>query len=347
MRARNRLLKFCGIAGAVAFAASISGCTTAVYPMDTLRPTSDLTREILWLFNWVTAWDCLVLAVVALTLFGAIFIFSSRQGDPGEPSSTHSSLSLELAWTVLPALILLAITIPTIHTIVHTQPDRWPHNAFTVRVIAHQWWWEFKYPTLGIDTADEVHIPENREIHFELVSDDVIHSFFMPQVGAKRDVVPGQMNQITLTANVPGMYYGQCAEFCGTSHANMRFRVFVDTPAGFKKWVADQLAPPFKPTAGSALAGEKIFVNAPCAICHTIKGISGFSKQYTFGFKGPNLSHFGSRTSLAGSILDNTPQNVAMWIKNPDQVKPGANMPTLGMRGQQLNDLVAYLESLK
>jgi cytochrome c oxidase subunit 2 len=347
MRARNRFLRYYGIAGAVSCAALIGGCTTSVYPMDTLHPTSDLTREITWLFNWVTGWDCLVLAVVLITLFGGLFIFSSRPGDPGEPSSTHSSLYLELTWTVVPALILVAITIPTIHAIVHTQPDQWPHNALTVRVIAHQWWWEFKYPQSGVDTADEAHIPENREIHFELVSDDVIHSFFMPAVGAKRDVVPGQVNQITLTANEPGMYYGQCAEFCGTSHANMRFRIFVDTPDGFKKWVAHQLAPPVKPESGPAEVGAKIFANAPCAICHTIKGVSGFSKQYTFGFKGPDLTHFGSRTSLAGSILENTPQNVAMWIENPDQVKPGANMPTLGLRGQQLHDLVAYLESLK
>ncbi|MGH7934389.1 MAG: cytochrome c oxidase subunit II [Candidatus Binataceae bacterium] len=347
MKAVSRNLKVAGaVAGLVAFATFAGGCAKQ-YPMDTLAPTSDLTREILGLFVQVTVWTSLILAVVVITLFAAIFIFSSRPGQPGEPSSTHSSLYLELAWTVIPALILIAITVPTVHTIVRTQPDRWPHSALTVRVIAHQWWWEFKYPSLGVDTADEVHIPEDQEIHFELVSDDVIHSFFMPAVGAKRDVIPGQVNQITLKANVPGMYYGQCAEFCGTSHANMRFRIFVDTPEGFKQWTAHQLAPPDKPASGPAAEGAKIFANAPCAICHEIKGVSGFSKQYTYGFKGPDLTHFGSRTTLAGSMLDNTPQNVAMWVENPDKVKPGANMPTLGLRGQQLSDLVAYLESLK
>ncbi|MGH7906860.1 MAG: c-type cytochrome, partial [Candidatus Binataceae bacterium] len=137
------------------------------------------------------------------------------------------------------------------------------------------------------------------------------------------------------------------AEFCGLSHANMRFRVFVQTDADFKKWEARQKSPPHQPKLTAAVAGEKIFKAAPCAICHTIDGISGFSKQYKYGFRGPDLTHFGSRTTFAGSILPNTPRNVALWISDPDKVKPGAHMPTLGLRGPQLHDLVAYLESLK
>jgi cytochrome c oxidase subunit 2 len=127
----------------------------------------------------------------------------------------------------------------------------------------------------------------------------------------------------------------------------MRFRVFVDTPADFDKWVAHQNEAPVKPTEGPAAAGAKIWADAPCAICHTIKGVSGFSKEYTYGFRGPDLTHFGSRGTLAGSILENTPKNVALWIRDPDSIKPGANMPTLGVDDQKLSDLVAYLESLK
>jgi cytochrome c oxidase subunit II len=323
------------------------GCGPKKYPLDTLAPTSDLTRSFTSLFIEVTALDILVLIVVVGALFLGMLVFSTRTGARKAPSVKHSDIYLEFAWTVIPALILLAITVPTVRTIVQTQPYSWPKNALQVEVIAHQWWWEFHYPTLGVETADEVHIPTGQMIHFELFSKDVIHSFFMPQVGGKRDVIPGQENQITLTADVPGEYYGQCTEFCGDSHANMRFRVFVQTPADFEQWVKHQLAPPVKPSGGAAGAGAKVFANAPCAICHTVRGVSGFSTQYTYGFRGPDLTHFGSRTTMAGSILDNTPQNVALWIRNPDAVKPGANMPTLGLSGQDLNNLVAYLESLK
>ena len=326
----------------------LAGCASSgPYPLDTLSPKSDLTREILNLFKEVTILDSIVLVVVVAAMIGAIFVYSSREGDPGEPSAMHSDVTLEMLWTVIPALILVAITVPTVHTIIRTQPTQWPAETLEVKVIAHQWWWEFQYPVQGIETADEVHIPVNRSIHFAMTSKDVIHSFFMPSVGGKRDVVPGQENQITLKADTPGEYYGQCTEFCGTSHANMRFRVFVDTPHDFAKWVAHQNELPVKPTDGPAAAGAKIWADAPCAICHTIKGVSGFSKDYTYGFRGPDLTHFGSRGTMAGSMFKNTPENVALWIKNPDAVKPGANMPTLGLDGEQLNDLVAYLESLK
>jgi cytochrome c oxidase subunit II len=336
-------------AALLTMAVAVAGCASnGPYPLDTLSPKSDLTRAILTLFKEVTILDTIVLIVVIIAMIGAIFVYSSREGDPGEPSAMHSDVTLEMLWTVIPAVILVAITVPTVHTIIRTQPNSWPADTLEVKVIAHQWWWEFKYPSFNnVDTADEVHIPVHRTIHFAMVSKDVIHSFFMPSIGGKRDVVPGQENQITLTADIPGEYYGQCTEYCGTSHANMRFRVFVDTPEDFAKWVAHQNEIPVKPTEGPAAAGAKIWADAPCSICHTIKGVSGFSKEYTYGFRGPDLTHFGSRGTLAGSIFKNTPENVAMWIKDPDKVKPGANMPTLGLDDQQLSDLVAYLESLK
>jgi cytochrome c oxidase subunit II len=347
MTARSREFTLTSILLA-ALALTAAGCKPAAkYPLDTLAPTSDITRAFYNLFVEVTVLDSIVLIIVIGALFLGMLVFSTRTGSSKQPSVRHSDIFLEFAWTVIPALILVAITIPTVTTIVRTQPYTWPKNTLPIEVIAHQWWWEFHYPTLGVETADELHIPTGQTIHFEMVSKDVIHSFFMPQVGGKRDVVPGQVNQITLIADVPGEYYGQCTEFCGDSHANMRFRVFVETPDQFKQWVAHQLTPPVKPQSGPAAAGAKIFANAPCAICHTIRGVSGFSKQYTYGFRGPDLTHFGSRATMAGSIMDNTPQNVARWIRNPDEIKPGANMPTLGLGGKEMNDLVAYLESLK
>jgi cytochrome c oxidase subunit 2 len=336
--------------GIIVWFLSVAGCAPAPgvhYRLDTLTPRSDLTQRFYDIFVTVTALDILILIVVIVVFFLALFVYSKRAGEPGDSSAKHHDVYLEMAWTIIPSIIVVAITVPTVRTIIKTQPDTWSPNTLEVRVIAHQWWWEFRYPSSGVVTADEVHIPVNRQIHFSMVSRDVIHSFFMPAIGGKRDVVPGQNNQITLTANTPGEYWGQCTEFCGDSHANMRFRVFVDTPEGFNAWTKHQLEGPVKDQTGAAAAGAKVFANAPCAICHRIQGIVGFSPQYTYGFRGPDLTHFGSRGTIAGAILDNTPENVAMWIKNPDEVKPGANMPTLGLKGKELNELVAYLESLK
>src|SRR5580658_964927 len=168
------------VAVLTAFAAGVAGCASSgPYPLDTLSPKSDLTREILNLFKEVTILDSIVLVVVVAAMIGAIFIYSSREGDPGEPSAMHHDLTLEALWTVIPAIILIAITLPTVHTIIRTQPNSWPAETLEVKVIAHQWWWEFQYPSLGVVTADEVHIPVDRTIHFAMTSKDVIHSFFM------------------------------------------------------------------------------------------------------------------------------------------------------------------------
>jgi cytochrome c oxidase subunit II len=329
-----------------ALALGIAGCAPR-YPMDTLSDGSDYAQNIHWLYIFVNWIDFVIMLVVLIAAFLAIFWFSTRVGEPGEPSSVTSDLRLEIAWTAIPALILVCIAVPTIRTVWATQPSSWPPDALDVKVVAHQWWWEFQYPQLKVDTADELHIPADRMVHFELESADVIHSFWIPAMGGKRDVVPGQINEITMTPHQTGEFYGQCVEFCGTSHANMRFRAFVQSKDDFGKWVKAQLAPPVTPTSGAAADGAKVFADAPCAICHTVHGLSGFSQQYEGTFKGPDLTHFGSRTTLAGSILANTPQDVAIWVQDPEKVKPGAQMPALGLKGKDLSDLVAYLESLK
>jgi cytochrome c oxidase subunit II len=330
----------------LALAAGLAGCVQK-YPMDTLSNGSDYARQIHSLYVFVNWIDLVIMIIVLVVMFLALFWFSTRVGEPGEPSTVTSDIRLEIAWTAIPALILVCITVPTVRTIWATQPDHWPPGTLTVNVIAHQWWWEFQYPQYGIDTADEVHLQAGRMVHFSMRSADIIHSFWIPALGGKRDVVPGQINEITYTPDHLGEFYGQCVEFCGTSHANMRLRGFVQSKADFDKWVQHQQSPPVTPTDGPAAAGAKIFADAPCAICHTVRGLSGFSKEYAGKFKGPDLTHFGSRTTIAGAIMQNTPENLAKWIQDPDKVKPGANMPTLGLKGKDLNDLVAYLESLK
>jgi len=312
-------------------------------PMTTLAPKSDLAEWIYHLFIQVTLWDALILVIVVTAFILAVFVFSSRVGEAAPPSSAASDLGLEIAWTVGPALILLMISIPTVRTIFRSQPRLVPAGSLVIKVTAHQWWWEFTYQDSGVMTADELHIPTGRPIRLHLLSNDVIHSFWVPQLGGKRDVVPGQMNELTLQAFVPGTYLGQCAEFCGLSHANMKFRVMVETPDQFATWQRSEQGAPAaanQNTSPAAIEGARIFANSPCTTCHRIDGVSK-------GYIGPDLTHFGSRTTLAGGVLSNTPANVAKWVTDPEAIKPGAQMPRLGLAGEQLNALVAYLESLK
>ena len=332
---------FAPVAIQVAIALTIAGCSAADRPMTTLAPKSDLAQAILSLFYDVTIWDGIIFAIVIIAFILAVFVFSSRVGEAAPPSTASSDLGLEIAWTLGPAMVLLMISVPTIRTIFRSQPPVAPTGALEINVIAHQWWWEFQYPD-GAKTSNELHIPLNRPIRLHLQSADIIHSFWVPQLGGKRDVVPGQVNELTFVATVPGMYVGQCAEFCGLSHANMRFRTFVDSQDDFAKWDKAQLAGPAAAPANDHLAsnGAKVFADSPCTTCHMIQGVSK-------GYIGPDLTHFGSRTTLAAGVLQNTPENVARWIENPQEIKPGANMPALLLPGEKMNALVAYLESLK
>ncbi len=327
---------------AILAATALAGCASeSDKPMTTLSPKSDLAQWIYRLFIQVTLWDALIFAIVVVAFVLAMFVFSTRVGEAGPASTAASDLTLEVAWTLGPALVLLMISIPTVRTIFRTQAEHAPEGALEIKVIAHQWWWDFQYPD-GIKTANELHLPSGRSVRLHLESDDIIHSFWVPQLGGKRDLVPGQANQITLVANTPGMYPGQCAEFCGLSHANMRFRVFVDSPADFARWQSAQLAGPVSvpPVSQTVTDGARVFANSPCTTCHTIQGVSR-------GYIGPELTHFGSRSTLAAGVLANTPDNVAKWITDPQEIKPGANMPPLLLAGPKRDALVAYLESLK
>jgi cytochrome c oxidase subunit 2 len=328
---------------AALFAVALGGCRQGPPPpMDTLAPKSNLAQWIYSLFLEVTAWDAAIMLIVVAAFVLAVFFFSSRAEEGKPASSTASNLGLEIAWTVGPLLVIIMITIPTVRLIFRSQPSKAPAHALTVNVLAHQWWWEFDYGDgSGIKTANEMHIPAGRPIQLLLRSADVIHSFWVPELGGKRDVIPGQVNELMMIANVPGYYYGQCAEFCGLSHANMRFRVIVEPKQAFARWEKEQEAPPVFPKPGTvASKGAAIFDDSPCTTCHTIAGVSK-------GYIGPDLTHFASRTTLAAGVLKNTRANVEKWITNPDKVKPGAHMPALGLSRVQASDLAAYLESLK
>jgi cytochrome c oxidase subunit 2 len=319
--------------------AALTGGCAFDGPMSTLIARSDLNRSILSVYSIIT-WACAVIAVfvsVALTLI--LLRFRARPGADGLPRQIRGHTALELAWTIAPALILLVIAIPTIQVIFRTQTAAAPPRALLVTVRGWQWWWEFRYPSLDVVTANELHLPVGRPVVLALEGPDVIHSFWVPQLGGKRDVVPGRLNHISLTPERAGEYWGQCAEFCGASHANMRLRVIVEDPAAFDRWTAAQKTAPPEP-AGAAADGKAVFARSACVGCHTIRGVSA-------GVLGPDLTHFGSRALFGAGLWPNTVDNVVAWVRDPPALKPGSKMPNLHLSETDARALAAYLTSLK
>jgi len=306
-------------------------------PMSTVLTKSDFGRatdQIYGLIAWITLG---IFVIVVGLLVYALVRFRERR--PGElPRQIRGHSLLEIGWTIAPALVLLVIAIPTIQTIFRTQPAVEPEGALEVTVRGHQWWWEFSYPALDIVTANELHLPLGRAAALRLEGPDVIHSFWVPQLGGKRDVIPGRLNRLTFTPEAPGEYLGQCAEFCGVSHANMRLRVIVDDTETWQAWVRLQQAPPAADAA--ATEGATVFAKSACVGCHTVRGVSA-------GVVGPDLTHFGSRRTLAAGLLPNTPANLLAWIEDPPAVKPGAKMPALGLSPAEARAVAGYLASLR
>ena len=338
-RPSSRLIPVTLLLGVVALTA---GCGAVGWPWDTpmstVVPKSDFGKTTHSIFMLISWWSLgIFLAVEALLLY-CCWRFRDRPGG-APPRQTHGHTTLEIGWTVAFAVILVIFAIPTIRVIFRTQ-EAPAATALRIEVAGKQWWWEFRYPALGFATANELHLPAGQTVAFHLNAPDVIHSFWVPQLGGKRDVVPHRVNQLVMTPDTPGEYPGQCAEYCGESHANMRFRVFVHDKAGFDAWVRAQQAPPLEPTDPLAQQGKTLFTQQACVGCHTIRGVSA-------GLIGPDLTHFGSRRTLAANMMAASPENLVKWIENPGHMKPGTRMPDLGMRGEQSKALAAYLLSLK
>ncbi len=321
----------------------LAGCTQladANLPQTTVFPASDfgdMIQNLYVLIFWMAV--VVFVGVEAFLLYTIVRYRRRREGDL--PTQVHGNTRLEVAWTIIPSVVLLIIAVPTIQTIFAS--DAVPPTATQyVKVIGHQWWWEFQYPNLGVTTANELHLPVGETVRFELQSVDVIHSFWFPRMGGKMDVVPTRTNHMWFTPRETGEFLGQCVEFCGTQHANMRMRLFVQTPQEFQAWVAQQRADAAVPPPGSVAAtGAEIFQRSACIACHTVRGTNAR------GTIGPDLTHIGSRTTLGAGMLDNTSQNMARWISDPQGIKPGNKMVLVPPTGQDLTAIVAYLESLK
>ena len=318
----------------------LSGCNQDQYPQSAVRPESDYARWIQDLFRVQMIWVVIIFVFVQGLLIYAAVRFRARPNTP-EPKPVHGNTMLEIAWTIAPAVILALIAFPTVVTIYKTQ-GKPPDGSLEVKAIGHQWWWEFQYPSLGIITADEMHVPVDRSVTVTIESQDVLHSFWFPAVGGKRDAVPNRHNHMWFTASRVGTYPGECMELCGVSHANMRMKLVVEPAASFDAWSATQKGGPKEPDSTSVAAqGKKLFLANDCVACHTIQGVSP-------GILGPNLTHVGSRTTFAGSMFENTPENLALWIKNAPARKPGSLMPGHPqLTPDQVTALVAYLQSLK
>lgn len=324
----------------VSAALAVAGCG-GPFPQSTLAPHSDYSRAIASLFTDIFWWAAFVFVVVETLLVVAVLRFRHREGRPA-PRPTHGHTVLEIAWTLAPAVILVFVAVPTVRTVFATAGEG-PAGAVRVEVIGHQWWWEYKYPDLAITTANEMHVPVGQAVQVSITAADVIHSFWAPALGGKRDAIPGHVTRIAFRADSVGDYSGQCAEFCGASHANMRLHVFVDSDSAFRAWVTGQRGGPRAPQKGSrAEQGRAIYARSACIGCHTIDGVSP-------GIIGPNLTHVGSRRTIASGIFPDDSAHLATWIADAPSLKPGSIMTRMKppLTDADIAALVAYLESLQ
>jgi cytochrome c oxidase subunit II len=324
-------------AALAALAFVVSGCA-ADAPQDFLNhPEGPFARKA------DSIWDItFFIAVAIFVLVEGMLVFTlvRFRHKPGRrPQDFHGNTRLEIALTLVPTIILAGLAVPTIQTLFDVARE--PEGSLQVTVTAKQFWWEYEYPDLGVITANEMHIPADVPVFVRIESDDVIHSFWVPRLAGTQDAVPGRTNTVLLQADEPDRkYLGQCKEFCGLSHANMRLIVYTHTQEDFDDWAADQAADA-APATGAAADGEKIFLEAGCVNCHTIRGTEAA------GATAPDLTHFGSRTTFAGAIFDNNEEELAAWLRDPPAVKPGALMPDYGLTEDQIQSLVGYLMSLK
>lgn len=334
----RRLVKPVALVALLALLALV-GCD-GPFPQSTLSPVSELGSDQDALFRLIFWWAVIVFVFVEGGIVYVLIKFRARAGG-ADPEPVHGHTALEIAWTLAPALIIVFIAVPSIQ-LIWKDAGADTSDALQVQAIGHQWWWEFRYPELGIVTANDLHLPQGRTVELQLTSADVIHSFWLPRMSGKRDMILGHNTRLVFVPDSLGEFPGQCAEYCGSSHANMRFRAFVHDSAAFAAWVAAEAAPPVavETMAATAQQGLQVFRTKGCIACHTVRGIAP-------GVLGPNLDHVGSRSRIAGGLLENTPENLAAWLRDPAGVKPGSLMPTIPLTEDEIAALAAYLGSLR
>ena len=332
----------CMIASCVAQSAGQRSNSTNIF-----APASTPADSIHKLSHLVLAVTGAIFAVVFVMLFYAAVKFRERSGDNREPPQIYGSDQLELAWTVLPVLIVMVLFIASARVIHAVQDAQRPPGTIEVTAVGHQFWWEYRYPQYGFVTANELHVPvsdpaRSTPTFITLLSADTDHSFWVPRLAGKTDLIPNHPNSTWIDPHAIGLYLGQCAQYCGTQHAKMLLRVYVESRADFDRWVGrQQTVQADAAMSPEAIEGRRVFESTACINCHTIEG------TVADGRFGPNLRHLMSRDTIASGTAPNTPANLRLWIQNPNAIKPGSLMPAMNLTDKQLNEVTEYMLTLR
>lgn len=287
----------------------------------------------------ITLWICAGIFAIVAGLVGYSIVRYRWQEGGAEPKQVAGHKTIEIIWTIIPFVIVLVLFGLTVQAMQKSDPPAAPEPDLVI--IGHQWWWEIRDPKRGYIAANEIHIPVGRPISIRLDSADVLHEFWVPRLTRKMTTVPGAGNHVWMQADEPGVYQGVCSEFCGTQHAWMRFEVIAEPPEQYEAWVRQQQQAAPAPATPVAARGLQLFREMTCINCHTIKGAGGMSNA------GPDLTHLASRRYLGSGLAPNTPENLRRWLIDPQAVKPGVLMPNFKLSDEQLDQLLAYLQSLK
>jgi cytochrome c oxidase subunit 2 len=301
-------------------------------------PISPQERDISHLFIGVLIVGGVVFALVTGLVIYAAIRYRHRAGDDTEPRQEFGRPKLEIVWTAVPVVLLAVIFGFTVSTMRAASPGPNGQQPDLI-VTGYQWWWGVQYPQAGVVTANEIHLPAGKRTLLRLDSADVIHDFWVPQLGRKMDMIPGKTNYLWVEPETPGTYLGACAEYCGAEHAWMLVRVIVQPQAEYDAWLKAQALPQPAPNGGDAARGAQVFQQLTCASCHAIAGTQAGAQV------GPNLTHLGSRETIGAGVLTNTPENLATWLRDPQAVKPQNHMPNLQLSEDDIRALVVYLES--
>jgi cytochrome c oxidase subunit 2 len=338
-RAFRRLFLVFWVASS-SYAQSISGSTTNIF-----APASTPADSIYHLSRLVLGITGGIFFVVFSLLVYVVFKFRPDQGDEDrEPAQVYGSNRVELAWTVVPCLIVIVLFLATARVVHGVQDARRPAGTIDVTVIGHQFWWEYRYPKLGVVTANELHVPVSdpakpTPTFIRLLSADTDHSFWVPRLAGKTDLIPNHPNEMWIDPHETGVYLGQCAQYCGVQHAKMLLRVYVESHEDFDRWIRKQSQP--AQVNDSVAEGRHVFETTACINCHTVSG------TVANGRFGPDLTHLMSRDTIASGVAPNTPEQLRAWIKNPDTVKPSSKMPAMQLSEHDLDAVTAYLATLR
>jgi cytochrome c oxidase subunit II len=313
-------------------------------PTTIFAPASTPADVIAGLAVLVLSMTGAIFAIVCGLLVYAIVRFRGTRADAKEPAQVYGSNQVEVAWTVVPMLIVVVLFLATANVITRIQETARPDDALEVVAIGHQFWWEYRYPDSDVVTANELHVPVSDAAHpaptfLTLLSADTDHSFWIPRLAGKTDLIPNRINSTWIEPTETGLYLGQCAQYCGTQHAKMLLRVYVETRAAFDRWIAEQRRP--ADADESVVTGRRIFQSTSCVNCHTIVGTAANGRF------GPDLTHVMSRETIASGVAPNTRENLRRWIRNPDDIKPGSRMPAMNLTEPELDAVTAYLASLR